>query len=150
MAFDFKAVADAIAVRFGPTVITAPSGESNVAQSTAVLPAAITDEPTVLVFPPEIDFSYGPSLRKAYAVFPVRFYIYQVRSDERNATLLLNWMSALYATIGAASDGAAHLTLSSTVNMATMSNVQPGKLTYAGTEFDGLEWSVRVNLGEGL
>ena len=150
MSFDFKAVADAIAVRFGPTIITQPTNETQIVLSTASLPDAISDEPTVLVFPATIDFSYGPSLRKARAVYPVNFYIYKVRSTSYNADLLNKWMSSLYATIGAASDGAAHLTLSTYVNRATMGNVTPGPLTYGGTEYHGLQWTVIVNLGEGM
>lgn len=153
MSFDFKAVADAIAVRFGPTVVTAPSGETNVRLATAALPDAINVEPAVLVFPAEIDFGYGPSLRKAVARFPVRFYIYKIRDENRNSTLILKWMTALYATIGGQSDGAAHLTLSTYVNMAKMGNVVPGELIYPrdnGTRYHGLEWEVIVNLGEGM
>jgi len=146
MAFDFKAVGDAIAVRFGPTIVTAPSGETNIQQSTTSLPATISDEPVVFVFPPDINFEYGPGLRKGVAVYPVRFYIYKVRNNERNTDLLNNWMTALYATL----DGQAHLGLSSTVNYAVMSNVQPGPLTYGGTEYHGLEWKVSVKLGEGM
>lgn len=145
MAFDFKACADAIAVRFGPTIVSAPAGETNIVQSTASLPDAISDEPVVFVFPPDIDFSYGPSIGKAVAVYPVRFFLYKVRDSSRNTTLLLNWMSALYATL----DGQVHLGLSATVNRAVMTNVVPGELEYNGTKYVGLEWTVRVNLGEG-
>jgi hypothetical protein len=146
MSFDIKAVADAIAVRFGPTVVTAPSGETNIRQSTASLPDAISEEPVVFVFPPALDFSYGPSLRKAVAIYPVRFYIYKVRDNSRNTDLLNNWMTALYATL----DGSTHLGLSSYVNTATISDVTPGPLKYGNIEFHGLEWTVRVAMGEGL
>jgi hypothetical protein len=146
MSFDVKAVADAIAVRFGPTVVTAPSGETNIQLATASLPEAITEEPTVLVFPPELDFSYGPSLRKASAIYPVRFYIYRVRDTPRNATLLNNWITALYAAL----DGSAHLGLSSYVNNAVLLNVTPGPLKYGEIEYHGLQLTVRVGLGEGF
>jgi hypothetical protein len=146
MSFDFKAVADAIAVRFGPTIVTAPSGETNIQQSTASLPDAISDEPTVLVFPPAVRFTFGTSLRKAVAEYPVRFYLYKVRSHSRNTDLLNNWITALYATL----DGQGHLGLSGTVNYGWMTDVQPGPLEYNGTNYDGLEWTVKVNLGEGM
>ena len=146
MSFAFYTVAQAIAVRFGPTVVSAPSGEDNIAQSTAALPDVISDEPTVLVFPPEVQFGYGPSLRKAVATYPVRFYLWNVRDKPRNAALVMNWISALYASI----DGQAHLGLSSYVNTATLGTVTPGTLTYGGTEFYGLELSVEVTLSEGL
>ena len=144
---DFKAMADAIAVRFGPTIVTAPSGETNIRQSTASLPAAVTDEPVVFVFPPTVTFSYGPSARKASAVYPVKFYLYKSTRDmPYNAELLNNWITALYATM----DGKTHLGLSTYVDTATMTAVTPGPITYNGTEFHGLSWDVTVGASEGL
>jgi hypothetical protein len=144
---DFDAIAVALAVRFGPTVVSAPSGETNVVQSTAALPDAITDEPTVLVFPPSsIQFSYGPSIRKGVAFYPVRFYIYKVRDTSRNSTLLNDWISALYAQL----DGQVHLGLSSYVDYGVVDEIMVGPLTYAGIEYHGLEFTVRVPFQEGL
>lgn len=146
MSVSFYAIGQAIAVRFGPTVVTAPSGESNVAQSTAALPDAITDEPTVLVFPPEVEFSYGPSSRKAVATYPVRFYLWKLRDNPRNAELQNNWISALYAQL----DGQVHLGLSSYVTHATVENILPGKLVYGDVEYYGIEFSVEVHIAEGM
>jgi hypothetical protein len=34
--------------------------------------------------------------------------------------------------------------------MATVLNVRPGPLEYNGANYDGIEWAVRVGLGEAL
>lgn len=146
MSADFYVIAQAIATRFSSTNVTAPSGESNVAQSRADLPDAITDEPTVLVFPPEVDFSYGPSLRKAVATYPVRFYLWKVRDNPRNAALQTNWLTALYAQL----DGQVHLGHSSYVDYAVVEGIVPGKLSYGDMEFYGIEFSVVVHISEAL
>lgn len=146
MSVDFYAIGQAIAVRFAAAAVTPPSGEDDIAESTAALPDAITNEPTVLVFPPEIDFSYGPSVRKPVATYPVRFYLWKVRDNSRNAALQTNWISALYAQL----DGQVHLGLSSYVNYAVVEGIVPGKLTYAGTEYYGIEFNVVVHVGEAL
>lgn len=147
MSVDFDAIAVALAVRFSSTNVTAPSGETNVARSTSALPDAISDEPTVLVFPPsEVRFGYGPSIRKGVATYPVRFYIYKVRDNSRNATLLNKWIGALYAQL----DGQVHLGLSSYVTHAVVTHMAAGPLSYAGTEYHGIELTVDVHLGEGM
>jgi hypothetical protein len=147
MSFDLTAVGNAIAVRFGPTIVSAPTNETNIRQSTASLPATIADEPVVFVFPPTLTFSYGPSLRNAAAAYPVRFYLYKsTRDTPYNSDLINKWMTALYATM----DGQAQLGLSSYVNMATMGDVTPGQLSYNGVDYHGLSWTVNVGLSEGL
>lgn len=144
---DFKAIADAIAVRFSAANITPPSGETDIQESTASLPDAIHDEPTVLVFPPSsIDLSYGPSVRKALANYPVRFYLYKVRDTPRNSELLNNWIQSLYDQ----TTGQVHLGLSSYVNKAVVTEIAVGPLTYGQTEYHGIELTVEVLIGEGL
>lgn len=148
MSVDFNAIAVALAVRFAAAAVTAPAGEANIQESTSALPDTITDEPTVLVFPPsDITFGYGPSLRKGVAEYPVRFYIYKVASTARNATLLNKWVSALYAQL----DGQVHLGQSAAgVTHAVITRIQAGPLSYAGIEFHGIELTVEVHLSEGL
>ena len=146
MAFDFSAVAAAIAVRFGPTIVSAPSGETAITQSTSTLPDVISDDNVVLVFPPELDFNYGPSLRKALAIYPVRFFIYKVGDNPRNSAKLYAWLNAFYATL----DAGTHLTLSTYVQTAVLESAKVGELNYGGIAFYGIEFQVRVVLGEGL
>lgn len=148
MSVDFKAIADAIATQFSSTNVTAPSGETNIRLATASLPDAFNVEPAVLVFPPEsVDFNFGPSLRTGLASYPVRFYIYKFRDNKRNTVLLNKWLSALYAQLP---DTLAHLGLSSYVTSATTSHMAVGPMTYANSEYHGIEVTIQVRLGEGL
>lgn len=145
---DFNAIASAIATRFSSSNVTAPSGETNIRLATHQLPDALNVEPAILVFPPEsVDFSYGPSLRKAIVQYPVRFYIYQLRDNKRNAVLLNKWLTSLYAQLP---DTLAHLGLSSYVNHAENTHMAVGPLTYAGTEYHGIELTIEVYIGEGF
>lgn len=147
MAVDFNAIAQAIAARFSATNITPPTGEQDIRLSTEALPQALNVEPAVLVFPPSsISFGYGPSIRKGMAEYPVRFYIYQVRDNARNATLINKWLSSLYAQL----DGQVHLGLSSYVTHAVVRTIAAGPLSYAGAEYHGIELTVEVYFGEGL
>lgn len=147
MSVDFNAIASALATRFSSANVTAPSGETNVRVATASLPDAIKVEPVVLVFPPsDVSFSYGPSIRKGVAEFPIRFYIYKVRDAKRNAVLINKWVGALYAQL----DGQVHLGLSAYVTHAVISRIQAGPLSYANQEYHGIELTAEVHLGEGM
>lgn len=147
MSVDFNAVAQAIAVRFSATNVTAPTGEQPVALATEALPGAIVDEPTLLVYPPtNISLEYTSGTRSGMAVFPVRFYIYKIRDTGRNATLILKWLGALYAQL----DGQVHLGLPDYVTHAVVRGISAGELTYAGETYHGVELSVEVHFWEAL
>jgi hypothetical protein len=146
MAFDFNAIASAIATRFSSANVTAPSSETNVRASTSALPQAISVEPTVLVYPPEITLAYTAGTRHGVAEFPVRFYLQQIRDNGRNATLVNKWLGSLYAQL----EGQVHLGLSGYVAQAVVSAITPGDLTYGGITYLGLEFTVTVSLWEGL
>lgn len=144
---NFKSMAQAIAARFSAANVTPPAGESNVALSTEALPDAIMNEPTVLVFPPQVEFRYGSGSRLGTADFPVRFYIYKSADTPRRADLLLDWSSALYNQL----EGQVHLGLSATgVNDSRITGFSTGEMTYNGTAYHGIEFNVHVVLGEGL
>lgn len=145
---DFDAIAAAVATRYLPAYVTPPTGQDNIAISTADLPDAITDEPTVLVFPPlDPQWNHGPMVRKANVQFPVRFYLWKVRDNARNTKLLRLWSSVLATQI----DGQVHLGLSSYVTWAAV-DVGPntGKYTYGGVEYFGVEFVVGVRVWEAV
>lgn len=148
MSFGFKEMADAIATRFSSTYVTPPSGEENVSQSTASLPAAITDDRTVLVFPmAQAAFEYPPSARKGVARYPVRFYLYEIRSTPRNTELLNSWATSLHTVL----DGQTHLGLSADgITGAEIVRIEVGPLSYGGIEFHGIEFTVDVHFGYGV
>lgn len=149
MAVDFNAIATALATRFSSTNVTAPSGETNIRSSTSALPSQITLEPSVLVFPPEpggIEYHYTAGTRSGIAIFPVRFYLFQIRDNGRNATLCLKWLGALYDQLS----GSVHLGLSSYVTHAVVSNMGVARLSYAGLEYEGVALDAAVHFWEAL
>lgn len=143
---DFNAIAQAIAARFAADQITPPSGENDIALSTEALPSNIIQEPTVLVFPPEIEWHYAGHARSGPVVFPVRFYLFRIRDNARNATLTQKWLGSLYQQL----DAQVHLGLSSYVAQAKIENITPGRLSYGGDEFEGIELTVVVSVWEAL
>lgn len=145
-AIDFEDVAQAIVTRFSAANVTQPSGEDDVRLATEQLPNQIGPTPAMLVFPPIVSFSYGPSTRKATAVYPVRWYLYRVKDQPRNASLILRWMASLYAQL----EGQVQLGLSSYVTHGVVSELTPGLLSYADEQFEGIETTVTVHMWEGL
>lgn len=143
---DFYAIAQAIATRFNSSNVSAPSGLQNIRESTCELPDAIKVEPTVLVFPPEGEFSFTGGARHGDVDFPVRFYLGLIRSNSRNAVLLLKWLGSLYDQFSGNTD----LDLGSYVAMTSIPSMQVARLTYAGQEYEGIDLIFRVRIAEGL
>ena len=92
---DLAAVATQLAVRFGPTAITPPTGYDDVVLSTHLLPNALEETPAVIVFPPDITYNYPTRNRTGDATFPVRFYIAQTGSLAAATTAVYAWYSVL-------------------------------------------------------
>src|SRR3990167_6934100 len=150
MAVDFNACAVALAVRFAAAAITPPSGERDIVLSTSALPQNIVQEPTVLVFPPgpdDINFRFWSMSRGGTIVFPVRFYLWRIRDNARNATLCLKWLGPLYAQL----DAEVHLGQENAgVQYAVIRNMGIGRLTYSDGEFDGITLDAEVHIAEAL
>ena len=146
---DFNALASAIATRFSAANITPPSGERDIVLSTHQLPPTVAQEPTVLVFPPDpdsVEFTYMGGTRTFAVIFPVRFYLWNLRDNKRNAELVLKWLGSLYQQL----DGEVHLGLSSYVANSEVATIGAGRMTYAGVEYEGIQIDVQVNVWEAL
>src|SRR3990167_11280629 len=127
---DLAAVAAQIAVRFGPTAITPPTGYDDVVLSTHLLPQAIGTTPAVIVFPPDITYNYPTRNRTGDATFPVRFFIAQTGSLAAATTAVYAWYSVLVEQLV----GNVQLGLSSSgVTTALVMGSRIGHLTYADT-----------------
>ena len=145
---DIKAIADAIATRFGAALITPPTGYDDIATATASLPDALTSLPAVLVFPPSGTWTWSPGAQRVGDLeFPVRFY-YGPRSDlARSAAAINAWYSVLIErlignlALGQSSAGVTH---------SFITGSQAGTLTYADMEYVGIEFAVLVHLVEGI
>ena len=146
---DFNAIANAVATRFSADNITPPSGETDVREATAALPAAIRMEPTVLVFPPEpggIELHYNGGALTGVCTFPVRFYLWRIRDNSRNATLVNKWLGSLYQQL----IGQTQLGLSSYTAQAVIRDLGAARLTYAQDEFEGIALNAEVHIWEAL
>lgn len=144
---DYNAMAVAIATRLLAT--TPPSGLTAIRRATSELPADISVEPTVLVFPPEpggIDLHTMNGLRSGNVTFPVRFYLWRIRDNARNAVLVNKWLGALIPQL----DGQCQLGVSGGyVGYAEMKQAGAARLTYGGAEFDGIVLEAVVHIAEG-
>jgi hypothetical protein len=143
---DFDAISQAIVDRFSPANVTAPVGEETIKFSTDDLPDTITDEPCVLVYPPNVVITTS-NIKSGIATFPVRFYIYKTtRTNKRNSALIRKWMNALYAQFDAAGD--TYLQLPAYVTGSSISALRPGALRYWKDVFNGIEFTVDIPFQE--
>ena len=144
---DVQAIAQALAARFAPANVTPPSGLQNIRVSTEYLPDFITSPPTVLVFPPEEQFSYTPGSRQSVQDWPIRFYEAQVTGPGRTVDRLYRWRSVLIGQLldqtqlGESADGVAWVGIVA---------ARIGTLAYGDVEFQGIEMVARVRLAEGI
>lgn len=147
-AIDYQAIAQALAVRFGPAQVTAPSGLAPIRLATEKLPANLTGVlPATLVFPPEEpEFRYSAGTRSVIQFWPVRFYIASAAEQPRRVTDLYRWRSAIYAQ----TEGQVHLGLSAYVTHAVVVSAMTGVLPYAGEDHDGISLTVAVHCWEPL
>jgi len=141
---DINAIASAVATRFQAELIIPPSGYSDPGVATHLLPDAITSTPTVVVFPPEGEFSYAVQKRSGNLEFPVRFYIADTADLPRATQTMYDWAGTLIDRLQTSYD----LNQSPTVTHAVISNITFGKLNYADEEYTGIEMLVRVHTEE--
>ena len=145
---DLQAIAQALAARYAPANVTAPTGLQTIRLATDYLPDEITAPPTVLVFPPEEAFSYTPGSRQSVQDWPIRFYEAQVTGPGRHVERLYLWRPVLIgqllpnSLLGQSGSGG--------VAWAAIVSARIGTLDYAGTTFQGIEMVARVRLAEGI
>jgi hypothetical protein len=145
-ALNVAAMASAIATRFAASTISPPSGYSDVAFATHLLPNAIASLPTALVFPPSGSWQYGPGRRWGDLTFPVRFYVEAAADRPRAAAALYAWQGTLMDQL----EGAYDLDLSGQVTHAVITDSSAGTLTYAEQEYVGLEFTVTVHIVQAI
>jgi hypothetical protein len=141
---DLSAIASALADRYAADLIVPPAGYTDPGTATHQLPNAITSTPTAVVFPPEGEFSYAVMKRSGNLDFPVRFYIAPTADLPRATQAMYDWAGVLLDRL----QGRYDLDLSPTVTHAVTSELRFGKLEYAGAEYVGVEFVVRVHTEE--
>ena len=146
MSISRRDIASALATAFGPSSVTAPSGQAAIASSTYLLPDRIDQTPAVLVFPPEEELTYPPSARVSEQDWRVRLFLFKLADTPRQTDALYLWADTLYPQL----DDRVHLSLSSVVDSTDVIGMRIGTLEYASEAFDGIEVTVRVLASEGV
>ena len=144
MAIDFDAITVALAARFGPASVTPPTGYDNVRTSTGDLPNQMVPLPAVLVFPESGDFDTAPKVggRDSTHEFIVRFYYGQTGVLERDTVALRRWLSVLVGQLRQS------VQLGGIVTSARIASWLIGILPYGGSEYTGIELTVRIVTNE--
>lgn len=138
---DYLAIADAIAARYAPAVVTPPAGLPNIAIATARPPNALVQSPAVIVWPERGEIVWEGGYRyDRTADFGVHFYLARHEGDiPRQGAELMAWLGVLTDQLR----GAAKLGLPG-VSKALVTGWQVGQLVYAGTTYDGITLTVSV------
>jgi hypothetical protein len=93
---DYKALADALAARFAPGVVTPPSGYPNIRASTAQAPNAIPATPYVIVWQESGDLTFEPGRLLGEHEMPVVLYLDKASGDvPRQLAALESWLGVL-------------------------------------------------------
>ncbi len=141
MSVNLTTIATNIATRFSSSTITPPSGYPNVKFATHILPNAISATPCVLVKPPVVSIEYAPGGQRVGTMeFPVEFYI--APSAEDNAQALYDWWGVLFDQLLADYD----IGGPTEVIDATITDSRLGTLVYAGVDYVGIQYTVRVRV----
>lgn len=127
-AINYVDIANALALRFSATNVTAPTGEPALRSSTThIIPAGI-HPPCVVIFGPEEPvINYYPGMMVTTTqLWRVQFYLAVPGDYGRVNDKLLKWRNAIYAALDA------HIQLGlDYINEATVTNVSgPGELPY--------------------
>lgn len=140
---DIATIASALAARFAAAQMTAPTGYDAVRMSTHLLPNQLPPTPCVLVFADAGTFRTGAGTRLGEQSWIVRFYYDQAADMSRGTAALLAWASVLCDQLQGA------VQLGGSVSSARVDAWKIGTLTYAGSDYFGIELSVTTVSTEG-
>lgn len=139
---DFKALADALAVRYAPANVTPPTGYNNITTSTATPPNALPRSPYVVIWPTEGTVTLGQNQALGEHTFIVNFYYAKHEGDmPRETAALASWLGVLLGQTYPAlklgyTDG--------TVRKAIPVSWSIGALVYAGVTYDGITITITI------
>ena len=141
---DFLTIADALADRYDPTVVTPPTGFKDITTSTARLPNNIPNTPFVIVWADngELNYLKKSGVREGDHEFLVNFYYSKAEGDApRQIEALLSWLGVLIDQL----HGQPQLGLGGNpVMKAFVMNWKLGTLVYGGTTYHGITLTVHV------
>ena len=137
-------VADGLAARFAPGVVTPPSGLKNITAATSRPPNAIPNAPFVVAWPVRGDITIPPGSREGEHEFSVIFYL--AKSDGETPhqyVALMSWLGVLLGQLdGQMQLGVVPSTWS--VKKAEIMSWEIGVHVYAGDTYEGITLTVHV------
>ena len=137
-------IADGLAARFAPGVVTPPSGLKNITAATSRPPNNLPNTPFVIAWPVRGDITIPPGVREGEHTFEVIFYYAKAEADTpRQYVALMSWLGILLAQL----DGAMQLgVVPSTwyVKKAEIMSWEIGVHVYAGDTYEGITLTVHV------
>lgn len=139
---NFLSIADGLADRFDPSVVTPPAGLKNITTSTAQPPNAIGNTPYVIVWPQSGEVTYTGGMVQGEHEFQVTFYYAKNEADiPREYTALEKWLGVLLRQL----EGASKLGLgSSGVMKALPLRWEIGTAVYGGITYEAIILTVHV------
>ena len=143
MAFDFYAACNALAARYAPGTITAPTGEQAMRAAFGQDPNGISQSPCVVIFPKDGDIIYGNGDKKGEYRVDVNFYLAKSTADyKRLDASRQRWLVPLLA----ATDGQSLLGLggSGTVVKAIPTTWEFAQLLYGDFTWEGIVIHVTI------
>jgi hypothetical protein len=130
----------ALAARMAIT--PAPAGYDAIRLGTADLPNQMVPLPAVLVFPDDGEYETGNGTRTGSHGITVRFYYNQSGDLPRDTAALRAWHDALSVQLRDAAQ------LGGIVTSAAITGYKLGSMSYAGSDYSGIEYKVRVIISE--
>ena len=93
-------IADALAARYAPGLVTPPAGRKNITAATARPPNAIPNTPFVVAWADSGEVTFPPGLMLGEHEFKVTFYYSKSEADiPREYASLLDWVGILLAQL---------------------------------------------------
>jgi hypothetical protein len=133
-------IADALAARFAPGLVTPPAGLKNITAATSRPPNNIPNTPFVIAWPQSGDVTYTSAGREGEHSFDVCFYYSKAEADiPREYVALMSWLGVLLDR----THGQMQLGVTG-VKKAIPMNWSIGVLTYAGTAYEAITLTVHV------
>lgn len=143
---DALAIADALAVRYGPAVLSPPTGYPAMRVSTARIPNTLPTSPWTLVTLPEGELVLGAGELNHTLEYHALFHLAKHSGDTaRDMTAMLAWLGVLItATWGDMDLGVTG------IRKAYTTEYKLAVFTYGGTEFYGWDLTVIVDFRESV
>jgi hypothetical protein len=133
-------IADNLAARYAPGLVTPPTGLKNITAATARPPNNLPNTPFVIAWADSGDVTFTPGMMAGEHEFKVCFYYSKSEADiPREYASLLAWVGVLLARIS----GQMQLGIVGVLKAIPM-KWEIGTLVYAGTTYEAITLTVHV------